>query len=96
MLNKINPEIDVVFIPNRIKANVRYETQAEVEEQLRKFGSVTRSLPDRVDFQRVSTFSTPEIIVPVVEPVLEQLFITHFSFLIDDLDASMLNDDYHE
>ena len=96
VLNKINPEIDVVFIPNRIKANVRYETQAEVEEQLRKFGSVTMSLPDRVDFQRVSTFSTPEIIVPVVEPVLDQLFITHFSFLIDDLDASMLNDEYHE
>jgi len=96
VLNKINPELDIVFVPNRIKANVRYETQTEVEEQLRKFGSVTAALPDRIDFQRVSTFTTPELILPVVEPVLEQLFITHFAFLLDDLTAAMLNDDYDE
>lgn len=96
VLNKINPELDIVFVPNRIKANVRYETQTEVEEQLRKFGSVTAALPDRIDFQRVSTFSTPELIIPVIEPVLEQLFITHFAFLLDDLSAAMLNDDYNE
>ena len=96
VLNKINPELDIVFVPNRIKANVRYETQAEVEEQLRKFGSVTAALSDRIDFQRVSTFATPELILPVVEPVLEQLFLTHFAFLLDDLTAAMLNDDYDE
>lgn len=96
VLNKINPELDIVFVPNRIKANVRYETQAEVEEQLRKFGSVTAPLPDRIDFQRVSTFATPELILPVVEPVLEQLFVTHFVFLLDDLTAAMLYDDDDE
>ena len=96
VLNKINPELDIVFVPNRIKANVRYETQTDVEEQLRKFGSVTAPLADRIDFQRVSTFATPELILPVVEPVLEQLFVTHFAFLLDDLTAAMLNDDYDE
>ena len=96
VLNKINPELDIVFVPNRINANVRFETQAEVEEQLRKFGSVTAALSDRIDFQRVSTFATPELILPVVEPVLEQLFLTHFAFLVDDLTAAMLNDDYDE
>lgn len=92
VLNKINPELDIVFVPNRVKANVRYETREEVDEQLRKFGSVTASLPDRVDFQRVSTFATPEPIVPVIAPVLEQLFVTHFAFLMDDLSSSTLND----
>lgn len=96
VLNKINPELDIVFVPNRIKANVRYETKTEVDDQLRKFGSVTVGLPDRIDFQRVSTFATPELILSVVEPVLEQLFITHFAFLLDDLTAAMLNDDYDE
>ena len=52
--------------PNRVKANVKYETQRDVDEQLAKLGTVTTSLPDRIDFQRVSTFATPLAILPVV------------------------------
>lgn len=96
VLNKINPEIDIAFVPNRVKANARYEIREEVNEQLRKFGSVTAAIPDRVDFQRVSTFATPEGVVPVVQPVLDQLFITYFAFLIDDLEAAMLNQNEDE
>lgn len=96
VLNKINPEIDIVFVPNRVKANVRYETREEVDEQLRKFGAVAGALPDRVDFQRVSTFSTPEAIRPVIRPVLDQIFVTHLSFLMDDLSANDLTEHDHE
>lgn len=95
VMQKINPEVEVAYIPNRIKANVRYETQQEVDEQLGKFGLVTYALPDRIDFQRVSTFHTPELLMPIVRPVMEQLFTRHLSFLLEDL-SSELNGDHYE
>ncbi|NQX54458.1 ParA family protein [Pedobacter panaciterrae] len=91
VLEKINPEVQTVFIPNRIKANVRYETMAEVDQQLGRFGLVTESIPDRIDFSRVSTFRTPASLIPVVQPVMDQLFVNYFAFLVDDLNANDLN-----
>lgn len=84
VLQKINPEVPVTFIPNRIKANVRYETQQEVDQQLGNFGMVTLAIPDRIDFSRVNTFRTPESLTPVIQPVLDQLFVNHLAFILDD------------
>lgn len=92
VLHKINPEVQVTFIPNRIKANVRYETQQEVDQQLSNFGMVTIPIPDRIDFQRVNTFRTPEAILPVILPVMDQLFVNHLAFLLDDLSPNELNE----
>jgi chromosome partitioning protein len=92
VLAKINPEVPVTFVPNRIKANVRYETQQEVDQQLANFGLVTLPIPDRIDFQRVNTFRTPESLIPVLQPVLDQLFVNHLAFLLDDLSANELNE----
>ena len=92
VLNKINPEVQVTFIPNRIKANVRYETQQEVDQQLSNFGMVTMAIPDRIDFQRVNTFRTPESLIPVLQPVLDQLFVNHLAFLLEDFDAGEFNE----
>lgn len=77
VLRKINPEIGIVFIPNRIKSNARYEIMAEVNEQLSKFGGITPLLPDRVDFQRINTFYTPVSLLPVITPVFEQIYNEH-------------------
>lgn len=74
VLRKINPKIPILFIPNRVKANVRYETQLEVNEQLAKLGLITPSLPDRIDFQRVNTFMTPLAVAPLVIPVFEMVY----------------------
>jgi chromosome partitioning protein len=40
VLRKINPKVKIAYVPNRIKANVKYETQAEVDEQLGKSASL--------------------------------------------------------
>ena len=96
VLDKINPDVPLTFIPNRIKANVRYETQREVDQQLSNFGMVTIPIPDRIDFQRVTTFRTPEAILPVVLPVMDQLFVNHLAFLLDDLNPNELNEQYYE
>ncbi|MGY3212444.1 ParA family protein [Mucilaginibacter sp. HD30] len=77
VLRKINPSVTIVFIPNRVKANARYEIMLEVDEQLSKFGMITPVLPDRVDFQRVTTFYTPQSLIPVIDPVFDQIYNKH-------------------
>lgn len=74
VLKKVNPGIDVYFVPNRIKANAKFEIMSEVNEQLLKFGKITPGIPDRVDFQRITTFQTPMSLSPVITPVFDEIF----------------------
>ncbi|HTI58973.1 ParA family protein [Mucilaginibacter sp.] len=74
VLKKVNPKVDVVFIPNRIKANVKFEIMSEVNEQLSKFGKITTAIPDRIDFQRITTFQTPLSLYGIITPVFEEIF----------------------
>lgn len=74
VLKKVNPNVAVVFIPNRIKANVKFEIMTEVDEQLSKFGRITPAIPDRIDFQRITTFQTPSSLYGIITPVFEEIF----------------------
>lgn len=74
VLRKLNPDIPIIFIPNRVKANVRYETMQEVNKQLSKLGIMAPMMPDRIDFQRVTTFMTPLPVIPVIIPVFDQVY----------------------
>ncbi|MBD1362539.1 ParA family protein [Mucilaginibacter sp. ZT4R22] len=74
VLKKVNPKVDVIFVPNRIKANVKFEIMSEVNEQLSRFGKITPPIPDRIDFQRITTFHTPLSLYPVITPVFEEIF----------------------
>lgn len=77
VLRKINPDVSIAYVPNRIKANVKYEIQMEVEEQLANFGKITMPIPDRVDFQRTNTFQTPLSVYPLIIPVFEEIYKDH-------------------
>jgi chromosome partitioning protein len=74
VLKKVNPKVDIAFIPNRIKANVKFEIMSEVNEQLSRFGVITAPIPDRIDFQRITTFQTPISLNGVINPIFEQIF----------------------
>jgi chromosome partitioning protein len=74
VVRQINNRAPLIFIPNRIKQTVKYETKAEVEKVIRGFGTIIPSIPDRIDFQRVSTFQTPLILYPVILPTLNLLY----------------------
>lgn len=74
VLKKINPKVQVLFVPNRIKANVKYEIRTEVNEQLNQIGFVTAAIPDRIDFQRANTFQTPLAVHAAILPVFSQIF----------------------
>jgi len=74
VLKKVNPRANVFFIPNRIKANAKFEIMEEVNQQLQKFGALTAPIPDRVDFQRITTYQTPLSLLPVLAPVFDHIF----------------------
>lgn len=74
VLKKINPEVHLLLVPNRIKANVKYEIKADVDEQLNQLGLVTAEIPDRIDFQRTNTFQTPLAVQALLLPVFDRVF----------------------
>jgi chromosome partitioning protein len=74
VLRKVNPKIGIWFIPNRIKANAKFEIMAEVDQQLQRLGKISASIPDRVDFQRITTFHTPVSLSPLITPVFDEIF----------------------
>lgn len=77
--SKINNHAPLVFIPNRIKSTVRYDTRRDVDQVLQRFGPVTPGIPDRVDFQRLSTVHIPAILIPSVLPVLELIYYQYLA-----------------
>lgn len=74
VLKKINPEVHLLFVPNRIKANVKYEIKVDVNEQLNHLGHVTEAIADRIDFQRTNTFQTPINVQALLLPVFDRVF----------------------
>ncbi len=74
VLKKVNAKVKIVFVPNRIKANVKFEIMSEVNAQLIKIGELLPSIPDRIDFQRITTFATPQSLHDLMRPVLEGIF----------------------
>lgn len=79
VLKKLNSKAPLIYIPNRIKANVRYELIAEIDRQLANFGKVYDAVPDRIDFQRVTTVYTPQSVQPVIEPLFTALYHQYFN-----------------
>lgn len=71
---KINNRAPFIFVPNRIKTTVKYDTRLEVDKVLQRFGVITPGIADRVDFQRINTLHIPPIILPVVLPILDLIY----------------------
>ena len=74
VISQINADKKLVFMPNRVKSNVKYETLESVHEALKNFGSVTGSISERIDFQRITTFNIPPSIIGVIAPIFESIY----------------------
>jgi chromosome partitioning protein len=79
VLGKINNAAPLVFIPNRVKNTVKYDTREEIEKLMGTFGTIAPELADRVDFQRISTFHVPLILYPVILPLMDMLYKDYLS-----------------
>jgi chromosome partitioning protein len=84
VMKKINPEMEITYIPNRIKANVGDEIRQEVDAQLSRIGRITPVIPDRIGFQHVNTFQTPLSVQALIAPVFEQLWRDHLDFILNE------------
>ena len=71
---KINGLVPVVFVPNRIKTNIQYETRQDIDRMLNTFGAVSKSIADRVEFQRLCTVHTPASLYPAIHALMDQLY----------------------
>jgi chromosome partitioning protein len=74
VIKQLNPDVKIIFIPNRVKANVKYETLESVHQALNQFGLITHSISERIDFQRITTFDIPPSIIGVIEPIFESIY----------------------
>ncbi len=74
IIKHLNSVVPLIFIPNRLKAGVRYETKTQVNEVLSKFGYLCPELPDRIAFQRINTLSIPEDIKTSVSVVFDKIY----------------------
>lgn len=82
-INEINDKgsrkQQLIFIPNRIKSQVKYETKVEVEKILSRFGDMTPYISERIDFQRLTVFEIPIKVAPVVIPVFDHIYEKYLS-----------------
>lgn len=74
ILKSLKETVNIVFVPNRVKANVKYETLDSVHKALSNFGQITKSVSERIDFQRITTYETSQTIIQVVEPVFKSIY----------------------
>ena len=50
----------IIFIPNRIRANINYELKGKVDAKLSALGFITNPISERVALKRLSTFGSTE------------------------------------
>jgi len=73
LAHHLKPDAKKFFIPNRIKANVKYTIKESCDTQLSEYGYVTDSISDRIDFQRVTTKDIPASLLDTLEKSFEPI-----------------------
>ena len=71
VFSHINSKAPMLFVPNRMKNAVKYETKSQVIEALSPFGQICEEVYDRVAFQRLDTLSFPEELLMYVKPTYD-------------------------
>nr|WP_181718656.1 ParA family protein [Pedobacter sp.]QJS06235.1 partitioning protein, ParA [Pedobacter sp.] len=74
VVKALNDKVNIIFIPNRVKSNARYETLDSVNKILSEFGAVTKPILDRVDMGRMSMYTTPQTVIKVVSPIFDLIY----------------------
>jgi len=56
----------IIFLPNRIKQSVKYETREDVKIAFSNFGTIAPSISDRVAMERASTLTMNNDVLTIV------------------------------
>jgi chromosome partitioning protein len=60
LCTSVAPKKALNFIPNKVQGTVKYETQNQIHAELGQSGVISKPLPQKVIFQRVTTFQINE------------------------------------
>lgn len=60
VVKQLDSQKEIIFIPNRIRANINYELKEAVHKKLSLHGHITHAIPERVALKRLSTFGITE------------------------------------
>jgi chromosome partitioning protein len=74
LLKYFDKDKQIFFVPNRVKQSINYEIKNNVDLQFSKFGTVTKSITDRVTLKRINTFEINEEQKKVVEEVFDFIY----------------------
>jgi chromosome partitioning protein len=69
----VAPSKTLNFVPNKVQGTVKYETQAQMHHELEQSGTISRPLPQKVIFQRMTTFQISEEETNLVKDVFNFL-----------------------
>lgn len=70
VIKHINPDCNLVFVPNRVKSNVKYKIREGVKEELSKYGAVAHAVSDLVGYQRLRFFENNARVNEDMEKIL--------------------------
>ena len=73
LIQHFKKDVRLCFIPNRIKAGVKYKTKLQVDTILSEYGLITSSIPDRVCLQRLSVYSNTEEVTEIIKDVYDTI-----------------------
>lgn len=74
VVQEINKNMEIHYVPMRIKGTVKYATEIPVNEALATIGNVTPSIPDKQIFQTISTYDIPKSLYPDILPALDDIY----------------------
>lgn len=57
VVKHLNASLPIVFLPNRLKAGVKYETKEQSNKELAEYGTIAPEISDKVAFQRIDTLT---------------------------------------
>lgn len=73
ILKQIKEDINILFVPNRIKTGVKYKTKESTKKVLEEYGTFVEEIPDRVCLQRYSTMRNSKEIKEVVDQSFQSI-----------------------
>ena len=76
ILNKLNIKAKIIFVPNLVKSNVKYQIVENVKKELSDYGTIASPVSDWVDMQRIDFFSINQKVKDNVRKTFDDVFLT--------------------
>ena len=70
----VNPNIKIVYLPMRIKGNVKYETENQVREALAAYGTIAPKVSERVALERIDSVSIGSEVRALIQEPFEYIY----------------------